>query len=308
MESDLLEPDGLILVSRDSGFESRLLARDVARGVLVKVRRGAYVRAKIWDGLDGRQRHTVRIAAAAADSRQPIVAAGHSAAALWEMPILRPWPTEVLLLDRWRGGGRSEPGVRRTVAGFATAQVELAGGFRVTDLLRTCFDVGKKSDFVNAVAIADWTLARAGVGPETLLAELIRMGPGAPRARLEPVIRFASALSGSVGESMVRLALHRSQFMPPVLQAEFSDHEGRMFVDFYWPAAGVVLEFDGKSKYTRDEFTRGDPGEVVWREKLREDRLRRLGLVVVRAIWADLHHVDRLSARLEAAHVPRGGG
>ena len=44
-----------------------------------------------------------------------------------------------------------------------------------------------------------------------------------------------------------------------------------------------------------------DPGQVVYREKLREDRLRELGWQVVRWVWADLAHPDVIAGRLRRA-------
>ena len=59
--------------------------------------------------------------------------------------------------------------------------------------------------------------------------------------------------------------------------------------------ANVVVEFDGKVKYAA-----GDP-EVLWDEKRREDRLRRLGYVVVRITWADLERPGAVAAAVRAA-------
>ena len=50
----------------------------------------------------------------------------------------------------------------------------------------------------------------------------------------------------------------------------------------------VLLEFDGKVKYTD-----GGP-EALFREKKREDRIRRRGYVVIRVVWADLFHPERI--------------
>jgi hypothetical protein len=60
------------------------------------------------------------------------------------------------------------------------------------------------------------------------------------------------------------------------------------FADFAWPDHGVLGEFDGKGKYLRDLRPGEGPGEALFREKLREDRLRDLGWVVVRLVWSDL--------------------
>jgi very-short-patch-repair endonuclease len=51
----------------------------------------------------------------------------------------------------------------------------------------------------------------------------------------------------------------------------------------------VLVEFDGALKYADDP-------RALFREKRREDRLRRLGYVVIRVTWADLEAPGRLIA------------
>ena len=50
-------------------------------------------------------------------------------------------------------------------------------------------------------------------------------------------------------------------------------------VDALWRAQRVVLEMDGRVKYA---------GEELWREKRRQERLARLGYVVIRILWSDV--------------------
>jgi hypothetical protein len=45
----------------------------------------------------------------------------------------------------------------------------------------------------------------------------------------------------------------------------------------------------------------GRPEEALWAEKQREDRLRELGLVVVRIVWADLQRPEVIVQRVLAA-------
>lgn len=302
--------DGLILTRYVSPHvdDCRVLRRDADRGLLVKLRRGTFVEREKWETADPRERHILRIRSVLAAARRPVVVAGHSAAALWGMPIGGEWPSEVTVLDEWRGGGRSEPGVRRTAAGHRTARSVELDGIRTTDLARTAIDIARSCPAEVALGSVDWALWRrnpAAVTSGDLSAELDSLASRSNRRRVERVIAQATSLSDSYGESCARIAIHRLGFAPPELQAEFSDAEGTMSVDFRWADAGVVVEFDGKQKYTRDEFTAGDPGEVVWREKKREDRLRRLGLTVVRVLWSDLRNPELLARRLADAGVPR---
>lgn len=302
--------DGLILAAQVLPHvdEYRSLRRDVDHGVLVKLRRGTFVERSTWDAADARERHILHIRAVLAAAQRPVVVAGASAAAVWGMPVGTEWPSAVTVLDEWLGGGRSEPGVRRTAAGHKTAHSVVRQGIQVTDLARTTIDVARSTSTELAMGSVDWALWRRNPEAITkldLIADLERLALRSHRRRVERVIGDATSLSDSYGESRARVVIRQLGYVEPELQVEFRDAEGKMSVDFFWAEAGVVVEFDGKQKYTRDEFTGGDPGEVVWREKKREDRLRRLGLVVVRILWSDLKHPELLARRLADAGVPR---
>lgn len=74
------------------------------------------------------------------------------------------------------------------------------------------------------------------------------------------------------------------------LQHPFYDADGLIgYADMYWQEWGVVGECDGLAKYRN----RND----LISEKRREDRLRALGLVVVRWTWAELMHSPALVAQ-----------
>jgi hypothetical protein len=64
-------------------------------------------------------------------------------------------------------------------------------------------------------------------------------------------------------------------------------------VDFRVAGTRVLIEFDGRVKYS--------DAQVVWDEKLREDRLRSLGYEVVRLTWTDLRDPGAVRARIAAA-------
>jgi hypothetical protein len=108
--------------------------------------------------------------------------------------------------------------------------------------------------------------------------------------RIAAVLDFACADAESPGESLSRVQMMVMGFPAPELQRVFTDQRGLVGrADFYWPQARLVGEFDGLVKYSKPEFRGGrTPSEVVIDEKRREDRLRALGLGVVRWTWEDL--------------------
>ena len=88
-----------------------------------------------------------------------------------------------------------------------------------------------------------------------------------------------------------------------MLQFEVRNECGTIvgIADMAWPDHGVLGEFDGKVKYGRLLRPGETPGDAVFREKQREDEMRRLtGWVFVRLIWSDLGR-PRVTARTDPA-------
>ena len=137
--------------------------------------------------------------------------------------------------------------------------------------------------------------------------DLYKLDRSLGRRHLERVVEFSTDLSDSCGESQCRAVIQLLGFDAPELQVEFRDDQGAMYPDFYWRGINCAAEFDGKSKYTRNEYTGGDPAEVVWREKQREDRLRRQLSGFTRILTFDVKHPESLARLLVDLGVPRGG-
>lgn len=291
-----------------AGGDPRELRHAFRRGELVRLRRGAYCPRERWATLDERNRHLALAHAVVQQAREPIVLAGLTAAAVWGMPVPSGYGPDVVVLDSYRGGGRSEPGVRRTTQGAETAEVVQRGDVRVTSVARTALEVARGASFEFAVGSVDWALWRKN--PDSVLRELLErdLARFAPRTRgrhLERVVAFATDRSDSFGESRTRAVVHELGFAEPTLQFELVDREGRMFADFAWPEARVILEFDGDVKFSDPRYSGGDPVARVRAQRAREARLRRLGWTIIRLEWRDLADRDRVMSILRGAGVPR---
>lgn len=278
----------------------------VNRRQLVRIRRGAYVTRDRWESMDDRERHIARVRAVTADHRSPALVSGMSAAALHGFPHRGELPAEVSLLRPHAGGGKTEPGVRQTSAGGMPAVWDVIDGIETTTIARTTLDLARTLPFADGVACADWALREARVSREELQAELARTRFRAGRARIHRVVDFAVDVSGSYGESMARAVIHELGFEAPVLQCEFVDAEGSMFGDFYWRGPRALAEFDGFVKFSNPEFSGGDPVAALWKEKRREDRLRKQVNGVARLVWNHVFNPHALAAELERIGVPRG--
>ncbi|MGL5851434.1 MAG: type IV toxin-antitoxin system AbiEi family antitoxin domain-containing protein [Phycicoccus sp.] len=146
------------------------------------------------------------------------------------------------------------------------------------------------------VACADAALRLGLVTPAAMSEAVDAMGSWPRRCRAVTMNALADGRRESVGESRVGAVLAGAG-IAVVPQYEVRDESGALVgrVDFLVEGTRVVIEFDGKVKYGS-----GD-ADVLWREKKREDRLRRLGYVVVRLTWADLETPGVVVARVRAA-------
>jgi len=296
-----------LVTNRESarqGIDSRSLQRAVASQELVRLRRGVCVDARAWHAAADRDRHVLRMRAVEATRNARPVFSHLSAAAVWGLPIIGRWPAQVHLSAFGRPGLHSKNEVIYHHHGVADDEITEMNGLLVTTLTRTMLDVARTASFASAVAMLDYGTRRRvplpdgtvvpGVEKAALRDAVDAAGPvaGVRKARL--AIAFCDNRAGSVGESLSRVQVHLCGFPPPELQVEYPRRDGgKDIVDFRWEQRqkGRTLrlfgEFDGKVKYTRDEYTHGLPvEEVVWQEKLREDRLRAsTGHDMVRWTW-----------------------
>ena len=216
------------------------------------------------------------------------------------MPILDDWPAYVQVCGDPASGGRSTPEVRRHP--LESPEAEERNGLLVTSVANTALDVVLESEFAPAVATVDWALWRKNAFRVTaadirhqLDARTLRYR----RRHAETVIDFATGLSDSFGESMTRAVICQLGYPIPELQVRFSDRQGNMDVDYFWRAQRKIGEFDGAAKYMRAEYSNNlTPGQIVWQEKKREDRLRRQCDGVIRIIWSETRNPSILDVQL----------
>ena len=320
-----------------AGYSDRELRRLRRTGELNQVRRGSYLRGQPPD--DAALRHLLA-ARAALDHLAGGVACSHVTAAVlhglpvWRIPLQRVHVTRIRSASR--NGSRTNARVHVHATPLTTDEVVMVAGTPVTSLARTAVDLARSLPFEEAVAVLDAVLHGKRDGPATEprtpvvgpldgpasghpaplrpatrcepldpaeLATVLEMAagcPGVPAARR--AIAFADGRSASVGESRSRVAIRRAGLPEPVLQWSVLGADGRLIgmVDFGWPERRTVGEFDGRVKYGALLRPGQDPGDAVFEEKRREDRLRDQGLAVVRWTWPDLADFAMTATRLRS--------
>ena len=221
-----------------------------------------------------------------------------SAARLHRLLLPRDLDDEVRLTDeqQWRRGR----GYRVARAALPAADLQSVLGFGITSPSRTLVDCAREWQLEDAVvamdaAIHDGRVTRAHLRRAVLSAShWVGIG-SAGRA-----VDLADGRAESPLETRGRLALLAAGLPRPELQVELHGTHGLLArVDAWFDEAALAVEFDGRVKYADPRDGR-DPGEVLWREKRREDAVRELGVRFVRLAQDDVvgHRRRELAGRL----------
>jgi very-short-patch-repair endonuclease len=277
---------------RAAGIKRDTVTALVARGEIVRVRRGVYAR----DPLAERGRHLVsgglpdraylaEVRAALMSLGATAVAGGRTAAVIWSMDMLVE-PARVELVAPASRGARPRQGITIERRRWSTAVQRRALGLapvRVLTPEHTVVDCVVQRPLREGVVILDSALRRGLVtaeGLERALDEpaLRRFGPRVRRA-----LDLADPDSGSVLESALRLLLAQHGLYPES-QVALRDATGSFIgrVDFLFRDERLVVECDGRRWH--------DPQDARERDRVRDNELERAAYRLIRVTWSDVVH------------------
>lgn len=182
-------------------------------------------------------------------------------------PAVRPWV---------------DLGARTDVASSGSSEAVAAA------VVQTALDHGA----LPAIISADDALQDGVTTVEAIVAAAasVRRWPGAGKVRT--MVAMMDGRSQSVGESRLRVMLTVSglRLVPQYPISDEGADNPFAYADLLVDGTNLLLEFDGKIKYGSQE--------ALWREKKREDRIRRRNYRVERVIWADLERPTVLLPRI----------
>ena len=285
----------------DCGYSHREVECALREKVWVRVRRGAYTTADHGGSLDDVGQHVLRVRSVVGNLAGRAIVTGTSALAVRGLPL---WGIDLKLVHVMREPGctsRTDAGVVHHVVSISECELVEVDGLLIPGLERSVVDAARGVSFESGVVFADGAkrLPMFDVDLADSVLESQRDWPGSIKAAR--VLRFSDGAAETVGESRSRVMIARIGLPPPQLQKCFYRSDGSVWArtDFFFEEFNTVGEFDGKQKYGRELYEKtgriedGDLGEVVWREKRREDAIRDEGNEVVRWVWFEVDGHDR---------------
>jgi predicted transcriptional regulator of viral defense system len=288
------------------GYRVEDIRTELSTGRWVRLRKGIYISAADVTTTDARQRHLLDCLAVLLSLDAGPVLSHASAARLHALIIPRNQPHDVRVTatDQWRRGR----GYRVARAALPDDDVRPWFAFRTTTVARTLVDCAREWSLTDSVIAIDAAMQELKVDRAEMHSAVLtgshRVGiAGAARA-----LELSDGRAESPLETRGRLALLSAGLPRPELQVDIHDHAGFIGrVDAWYDGAAIALEFDGRVKYSepRDGSSSGD---VLWKEKRREDRMRDAGVRFVRIVQEDLgapwrQKAARIRSLLDAPYV-----
>lgn len=282
------------------GHGDAAIQRALRSKLWVRVRVGAYTFSDLWTAADEVRRHRLR-ARAVISKHGKRVALSHLSAAVEHGLAHYGQNLDEVHVTRLDGGaGRREAGVWHHESFLLHDDLVEIDGMLVVSPARAALETALLVPQGPGLVTLDSAVRLLG-SPDPVLSTfaLMQSWPGAQR--LQVGVRLADGRAESVGESLFRHVMFVHHLPMPTLQFEVYDDQGVLVgtCDFAWEEHRLLGEFDGKVKYGRLLKPGEEPGDAVFKEKVREDLLReitRWGMV--RFIWRDLFQGAATAARV----------
>jgi predicted transcriptional regulator of viral defense system len=292
-----------------AGLTQASLRWGVHKGLLQPLRRGVYTSSSLWHRASPEARHLLRILAQQREHPE-LVACAASAAIALDLPTPSGPPTRPRLTvsrdPQERGARGDRGGALGRRSWLADEEITtLSSGIVVTTPVRTVLDCARDWDGPWGLAIADAALAASRVSAAALVTAARERVPAPGTRRARWAAEHARAGVESPLESLARAVVMLAGLPEPTPQVWLTTRTGRFRVDLLDAENRLIIEADGRLKYTCPED--------LWREKLREDALRDSGFEVVRFTINDyrnqppwLRTYNQALARARAARRRRG--
>lgn len=299
----IAEADGVFLrrEALGCGYDDKTIARRVRAGTWHRVRHGAYCFGDVWSTATPEEKHLL-LARAVLRSTPGPVALSHTTAllahgvAVWGADLRRVHVTRL-----GRGAARLEPDVVHHVAHARAAEVGLVDGSPVFSVGRSVVEAATVLGLESALVSADSALHARLTDPDELRSVFAAMTHRPGAQKIHVVLHHMDGRAETPGESRSNFLFWRQGLPRPELQHAVHDESGALLAetDFAWHEFKTFGEFDGRQKYGRLLRPGEDPGDAVFREKVREDRVRELtGYRFVRWVWADLARPGETADRI----------
>jgi len=242
--------------------------------------------------MTARERHVVTTRAVVKQAKTDVVVSHSSAVPWWAGPTWNLDHSHVHVTRKDGETGRKEAGVHQHCGRILEEDVVIQHGVAVMSPTRTALEVSSVASTEAAVVVLNDFLHRKLTTPAAVRERYDKGMEHWPDTRAtDIVIRLGDPRISSVLESRFWCLCFRASLPAPIPQYEVRTPDGRLVavLDFAWPELSAYVETNGKFKYLELLKPGEKPGDVVQRERRREELVERMtGFRAMHVVWGDL--------------------
>lgn len=284
------------------GHHDRYIAQQMRAQAWARPRRGAYVDGPAWRSLDAVQRHVVTTRAVVKQANTDVVVSHVSGVPWWEGPT---WGLDLSQVHTTRSDGewgRKEAGVHQHCGVILDGDVVVRDGVAIMAPTRNALEVSVCASTEAALVVLNDYLHRNLTTPAAVRERYAATMERWPDTHATDImIRLGNPLLESVLETRFWYFCFRCGLPAPIPQYEVRRPDGQLVavLDFAWPDLGAYVETNGNHKYLELLEPHQRPGDVIQRERRREELVRQLtGFRALHVVWDDLSRPRATQQRL----------
>jgi hypothetical protein len=274
------------------GWHDRTITDQIRSGQWVRPRRGAYADAEAWKALDAPSRHVVTTRAVIKQAETDVIVSHVSAIPWWAGPTWGVDLTHVHTTRKDGKTGRKEAGVHQHCGVVLDADIESVKGVDVMAPTRVAIEVSTIASMEASVVVLNDFLHRGLTTAQAVRERYDSNMDHWPASRAtEVVIRLGDPRISSILESRFWCFCFRTGLPAPIPQYPVFTPDRHLVaeLDFAWPDLGAYVETNGKFKYLELLEPGEKPGDVIERERRREELVGQItGFRGLHVGWDDL--------------------
>lgn len=305
--TDILQPlcaEHGVFLRREAlqlGYDDRCLARLIRAGDIHRVKHGVYALGSHWDSANERERFQLLGRAAVRTSKRP-VALSHSSGVLeythtyWDLDLSE---AQVTRLDARSGRRGSKVGQHRGLV--LPGDVRSHGGVQVMSPERAALELTTMTDVEHSLVSINGLLHQGACTIESLKERAAGMRYWPHTLTTDLTLSLADRRIASAGETRIYYLCWRQGIPARSPSTRSGTPVASLWQSSTSPGRSTACSSSSTERSSTSSCSRRgeSPSDVVFREKKREDLIRRITQWrAVRVVWADLFAPELTANRI----------
>ncbi|MFT4186226.1 MAG: hypothetical protein QM613_03230 [Micrococcaceae bacterium] len=280
----------------ESNFSNNSLYKEINAGKMTKLHAGRYIAKDVYAQLNVYEKYLVKLLAVVTTLKDPIIS--HISAA-YILNLSVPYYQNTMHF-RVTHKKNSRNNLVKFHHYLQKCNTVTTSTIVHTDVIDTVLDCARECSYEIALCVADSACRKYKITKTQLQERFGSFKTCNATSRIQKIISNCTPKAESPGETLCRIALAKIGLTTLKMQYCVNVSGSKYRTDFYFPAANLIIEFDGNEKYYGKY---GDAKKQIDHERDRDAKVIANGYNIVHLDWKTIHNPLDLLSKL-VSYVP----